>query len=95
MAAYVIGDVDVHDPEAYVEYRKLVAPTIEKYGGRFLVRGGPHEVIEGDQVPHRIVVLEFESVAQAKAWHSSEEYAPAIAIRQKAATSNVIIVEGV
>lgn len=94
MAGYVIVDVDVHDTEAYGEYRKLVAPTIEKYGGRFVVRAGAHEVMEGDCTPHRVVVLEFESVARAKEWYGSEEYAPALAIRLKAASSSMIIVEG-
>ena len=94
MAGYVIADVDVHDTEAYDEYRKLVAPTIEKYGGRFVVRAGAHEVMEGDWTPHRVIVLEFESVARAKEWYSSEEYAPALAIRLKATTSSMIIVEG-
>jgi len=94
MAGYVIVDVDVHDAEAYGEYRRLVAPTIEKYGGRFVVRGGAHEVVEGDWTPHRVIVLEFESVARAKEWYGSEEYAPALAIRLKATTSSMIIVEG-
>ena len=94
MSGYVIADVDVHDGEAYDEYRKLVAPTIEKYGGRYAVRGGAHEVVEGDWTPHRVIVLEFESVARAKEWYNSEEYASALAIRLKAATSSLIIVEG-
>ncbi len=94
MAGYVIVDVDVHDTEAYGEYRKLVAPTIEKYGGRYIVRGGANEVMEGDWTPHRVIVLEFESVARAKEWYGSEEYAPALAIRLKATTSSMIIVEG-
>ena len=94
MAGFVIADVDVHDTEAYDEYRKLVAPTIEKYGGRFVVRAGAHEVMEGDWTPNRVIVLEFESVARAKEWYGSEEYAPALAIRLKAATSSMIIVEG-
>ena len=94
MAGYLIADIDVHDPDAYDEYRRLVGPTIDKYGGRFVVRGGPHEVMEGDWVPHRVIVLEFESVARAKEWYGSEEYAPALAVRLKAATSSAIIVEG-
>ena len=94
MAGYVIADVDVHDTEAYDEYRKLVAPTIEKYGGRFVVRAGAHEVMEGDWTPNRVIVIEFESVARAKEWYGSEEYAPALAIRLKATTSSLIIVEG-
>ena len=94
MAGYLIADIDVHDPDAYDEYRRLVAPTIDRYGGKFVVRGGPDEVMEGDWVPHRIIVLEFESVARAKQWYGSDEYAPALAIRLKAATSSTIIVEG-
>ena len=94
MAGYVIADVDVKDAEAYDEYRKLVAPTIEKYGGKFVVRGGAHEVMEGDWAPHRIIILEFDSVARAKEWYNSEDYAPALAIRLKATESSLIFVEG-
>jgi len=94
MAGYVIADVDVHDAESYGEYRKLVAPTIEKYGGRFVVRGGAHEVMDGDWTPHRLIILEFESVATAKEWYGSKEYARALAIRLKATTSSLIIVDG-
>ena len=94
MAGYVIADVNVHDAEAYGEYRKLVAPTIEKYGGKFVVRAGAHEVLEGDWKPTRLIVLEFESVARAKEWYNSEEYAPALAIRLKAAETSMVIVEG-
>ncbi len=94
MAGYVIVDVNVHDAEAYGEYRKLVAPTIEKYGGKFVVRAGAHEVLEGEWKPNRVIVLEFESVARAKEWYSSEEYAPALAIRLKAAETSLIVIEG-
>ena len=94
MAGYVIADVNVHDAEAYGEYRKLVAPTVEKYGGKFVVRAGAHEVLEGDWKPSRLIVLEFESVARAKEWYNSEEYAPALAIRLKAAETSVVVVEG-
>ena len=94
MAGYVIADVNVHDAEAHGEYRKLVAPTIEKFGGKFLVRAGAHEVLEGDWKPSRVIVLEFESVARAKEWYNSEEYAPALAIRLKAAETSLVIVEG-
>ncbi len=94
MAVYLIADVKIHDEKSYDEYRKLVAPTVEKYGGKFLVRGGAHETIEGDWSPGRVIVLEFESAARAKEWHGSEEYAPALAIRTRAATTNSIIVEG-
>jgi len=94
MAGYVIANVDVKDAVAYEEYRKLVPATIQKYGGKYLVRGGPHEVLEGGWTPSRVVVLEFSSVEQAKRWYVSDEYRPAKAIRQRTAVSSVVIVEG-
>jgi uncharacterized protein (DUF1330 family) len=95
MAAYVIVDVTINDPEIYAEYRKLTPASITAYGGRFVVRGGPVETLEGNWSPGRVVVLEFDSVAQAKAWWSSAEYAPAKALRQQSATTQMIVVEGV
>ena len=95
MAAYVIANVDVSDPTAYQEYRALVPPTVEKHGGRFLVRGGAHEVVEGGWRPHRVVILEFPSMAAAKRWYDSEEYRHPKALRFQCARSDVIFVEGV
>jgi uncharacterized protein (DUF1330 family) len=95
MAGYVIAEVVVHDPALYEEYRKQVPATIAQYGGKYLVRGGATDTREGDWRPQRLVVLEFASVDQARKWHQSPEYAPVAAIRQKAATSKVVIVEGV
>lgn len=94
MAGYVIADVEVLDPAGYEEYRKGVPATIAAYGGRFLVRGGATEVAEGEWTPKRVVVLEFESAARAKAWLESPEYRPLRAIRQRCAKSNVLVVEG-
>jgi uncharacterized protein (DUF1330 family) len=94
MAAYVIADVTVKDPETYAEYRKQVPATVAKHGGRFLVRGGAWEPLEGDWRPGRVVVLEFPDVAAAKAWYTSQEYGPLIKIRQSASTGHVILVEG-
>lgn len=94
MSAYVIAEVDVTDPAAYKEYRELVGATVEKYGGRFLVRGGKVESKEGGWEPPRLVIVEFASVEQANAWYHSPEYAPALAIRIKATKSRLIIVEG-
>ncbi len=94
MAGYVIANVDVKDAAGYEEYRRLVPATIQKYGGTYLVRGGPHEVLEGEWTPSRVVVLEFSSVEQAKRWYFSDEYRPAKAIRQRTAVSSVVIVEG-
>jgi uncharacterized protein (DUF1330 family) len=94
MSAYVIADVDVHDPEAYAEYRQGVQATLDAYGGRFVVRGGDFEVVEGEWDWHRVVVLEFPDAATARRWHDSEEYAPLLAKRQAAAESRLLVVEG-
>ncbi len=95
MAAYIIAQIHITDPVLYEEYRKLVPPTLEKYGGRFIVRGGKIETLEGDWQPKRLVVVEFESVERAKQWYNSPEYTKAREIRQKASTGSVILVEGV
>jgi uncharacterized protein (DUF1330 family) len=94
MAGYVIANVEVKDAAGYEEYRKLVPATIQKYGGKYLVRGGPHETFEGAWKPSRLVILEFSSVEQAKRWYFSDEYKPAKEIRFRAAMSNMVIVEG-
>jgi uncharacterized protein (DUF1330 family) len=94
MAGYVIAEVEVTDPAAYEEYRKLVPPTIAQYGGRFLVRGGQVETKEGGWSPGRLVVLEFPSLEQARRWYHSPEYAPALAIRLRAAKAKLLIAEG-
>jgi uncharacterized protein (DUF1330 family) len=94
VSAYVIAEVEVTDPAAYEEYRKLVPPIIAQYGGRFLVRGGQVETKEGGWSPGRLVVLEFPSLEQARRWYHSPEYAPALAIRLKAARAKLVIAEG-
>ena len=95
MAAYVIVDLEVTDPARFAEYRQQVPATIAAYGGRFLVRGGEHHVVEGDWRPRRIVVVEFPSLAQARRWYDSEEYRGPKARRLAASKANVIFVEGV
>lgn len=95
MAAYVIAIVDVKDPVRYEDYRKLVRPTIEAFGGKFIARGGKTEVLEGKWDPRRMVIVEFPSYEQAKAWWSSPEYAEAKAIRQATSDGTLIVVEGV
>lgn len=95
MAAYVIVEIDVLDPQGYDEYKGPAAATVVASGGRYLVRGGRTEVLEGDWQPRRIVVLEFESVEQAKAWWTSEEYSPLKDIRHRTTNSRMIVVEGV
>ena len=95
MPAYVIADVHVKDPERYQQYRTMVPASLEKYGGKFLVRGGKLETLEGGRKPGRLVVLEFPSVEQARRWYDSPEYREARALRLSTAESDVVIVEGV
>jgi uncharacterized protein (DUF1330 family) len=92
--AYVIVDVDVRDPERYERYKELAPPAIAHYGGRFLARGGATDVLEGDWVPKRLVVLEFESLEQARRWYDSSEYAEARALRRATTVSTMVAVEG-
>ncbi|MGV3658502.1 MAG: DUF1330 domain-containing protein [Chitinophagaceae bacterium] len=94
MAAYVIVEVEVQDEAAYEGYKKLTPATIEAYDGKFVVRGGKAEALEGGWQPQRIVVLQFPSVEKAKAWWASPEYAAAKAIRQQAAITKMLVVEG-
>ncbi|MEW6733480.1 MAG: DUF1330 domain-containing protein [Acidobacteriota bacterium] len=95
MPAYIVVNVEISDPVRYEEYRRLVAPTLEAYGGRYLVRGGQVEVLEGEWTPQRFVVVEFPSLEQAKAWWRSPEYAGPKAIRQASAHTDMIVVEGI
>ena len=94
MPAYLIAEVDVTDPKAYEEYRKLTPAAVAAYGGRFIVRGGEVESKEGGWKPARLVVVQFDSMAQARKFYDSPEYAPALAIRLKAANSKLILADG-
>jgi len=95
MSAYVIVDVEITDPERYAKCVQAVPPTIAKYGGRFLVRGGKTEALEGSWDPNRIVVLQFETYQRAMEWWASEEYKAPKALRQSASVANMILVEGI
>ena len=95
MAAYIVVQVDVKDPVRYADYRTMVPPTLAKYGGRFIVRGGRTETLEGDWSPKRFVLVEFPSMEQAKAWWASPEYAEAKALRQATSETQMIVVEGI
>ncbi len=95
MAAYVIVELEITDPAGYEDYKKLVPPTLAAYDGKFIVRGGAAESLEGSWQPQRVVVLEFPSVARAKQWWSSSEYSAAKALRQRTAKTKLIVVEGV
>ena len=95
MAGYIIVDVQIIDPEAYERYKAAVPATLAAYGGKFLVRGGRVEILEGNWEPNRLVVLEFESVERAKAWWKSQEYAAPKQLRQSASVTNMVVVEGI
>jgi uncharacterized protein (DUF1330 family) len=94
MSAYVIVQVEIQDQAAYAEYVKLVPPSVAAYGGRFVVRGGKTETLEGSWSPKRLVLVEFPSVEQAKNWWASEEYAEAKTLRQRSAKTEMIVAEG-
>lgn len=94
MAAYLIAQIHVTDPEAYDEYRKQVPATLEGHGARFLVRGGALRRLEGDWPHERVVVLEFPSMEAAQAWYDSAAYAGPKALRRGASRGNMILVEG-
>ena len=95
MTAYVLVEVDVTDAEQYDKYRPLAGASVEQYGGRYLVRGGACEVLEGDRVPNRLVVLEFPDADAARRWYHSPEYQEAKSVREGAAVGSFICVEGV
>lgn len=95
MAAYIIVDVVVKDTQRYEDYKKLTPASLIPFGGKFIVRGGKAETLEGDWKPGRIVVVEFPTVEKAKAWWKSDTYAPARAIRQAASITRMLLVDGV
>ncbi len=95
MTAYVIVDINVTDPVRYEDYKKLAAPTVELYGGKYIARGGRTEVLEGGWSPNRLVILQFENVEQAKKWLNSTEYSEPRSLRHQTAISNMVVVEGV
>jgi uncharacterized protein (DUF1330 family) len=94
MAAYVIGEIEVTDPATYEEYRRQVMAVVTKYGGKFIVRGGKVESLEGGWAPKRVIALEFPSMEQAQKWYRSPDYAPLIELRKKASRGKLILVEG-
>ncbi len=95
MPAYVIVEIEIEDNEAYEEYKKLTPAAIAACDGKFIIRGAKTECLEGDWYPQRMVVLEFPSVERAKEWWASPGYSKAKDIRQKAAKTKMIVVQGV
>ena len=95
MPAYVVVQIAVQDPATYERYKAAAPASITGYGGRYVVRGGLSEVLEGAWQPERLVVLEFPTAAQARAWWHSAEYAPAKALRHASAETEMLLIEGV
>ena len=94
MSAYIIVEIEVTDPVGYEKYKSLAGDTVEKYGGKYIVRGGKTEVLEGDWQPKRIVVLEFPTIDRAKQWLNSEEYREPRKMRHATAKTNMVLIEG-
>ncbi|HVG29365.1 MAG TPA: DUF1330 domain-containing protein [Pyrinomonadaceae bacterium] len=94
MPAYVVVEIEVLDAETYETYKQLAPPAIAAYGGRYLVRGGAVETLEGGWSPKRFVIVEFPSVERAKAWWGSGEYERAKALRQQSSRTEMIVAEG-
>ena len=94
MSAYVVVEIEVLDEEKYEPYKHLAAPLVAKYGGRYLVRGGASETLEGEWQPKRLVILEFPSVERAKEWWGAPEYEGPKALRQAATRTQMVLVEG-
>ena len=95
MPAYVIAQLTITDPEGFEEYRNMVPTTIAKYGGKYVVRGGNVETLEGHWDTQRLVIIEFEDAERAKQWWASEDYSGAKQLRQRTAKTQLIVVEGV
>lgn len=95
MSAYVIVQVSIRDPAAYERYKTLAAPAVTAHGGRYIVRGGRTELLEGTWKPERLVVLEFPDAERARAWWGSDDYGPAKVIRQGCAATEMLLIEGV
>lgn len=95
MVSYIVADIEITDPDEYQKYAQQTAATLEGYGGKFVVRGGQPETLEGEWKAKRIVIIEFPSIEQAKAWYDSPEYSAIKGIRQRSTISNILLVHGV
>ena len=95
MPAYIISDVSVRDAESFQRYRTRAADSIARHGGRYLVRGGSVEPLEGSWTPSTIIVVEFPDIERARAWYRSPEYAAALALRDAALSRHLLLVDGI
>jgi uncharacterized protein (DUF1330 family) len=89
--AYVIATLAIRDPDLYEQYKPLVGPSLEPFEGRLLARAADYETLEGDLAPELLVLLEFPTLGQARAWHASAEYAEAKALRLRAADGTLLL----
>ena len=95
MPAYILAEIDITNPEGYKEYTSVVGATVEKYGGKFLVRGGKAQVLEGEWPERRRVLLEFPTVEAARKWWDSPEYEKPKALRKANSEGRLLLIEGV
>jgi uncharacterized protein (DUF1330 family) len=93
-SCYIVGDVTVENPDRYKDYTAHTESTLEPFGGRFVVRGGASEVLEGAWSPGRLVVIEFPDAESARGWYASDAYREILPIRQEASTGSLVLVEG-
>lgn len=95
MAAYIFGNIEVTDEGLYAQYRQRVPALIESHGGRYRVRGGASEVLEGDTAAQRMVLIEFDNMTRLKAFYDSAAYRELTALRQRASRGSLYAIEGV
>ena len=96
MPAYVIATVtNARDPDKLAEYRDRNTGVVAAHGGRFIARGGRHEILEGDYAPKRVVIIEFPDLEAAKGWYESDGYAPLRELRRSASDTDILVVEGI
>jgi uncharacterized protein (DUF1330 family) len=94
MPAFVLVEIEVTEPVQYEAYKKLAADTVAAFDGRYIVRGGKVETLEGEWPTSRLVILEFPTAARAREWWDSAAYRPARVMRQASARTNMILVDG-
>jgi uncharacterized protein (DUF1330 family) len=95
MPAYVIASVtEAWDQDKLTEYRSRNTEAVARHGGRFVARGGRHEILEGDYVPVRVVIIEFADLDAARGWYESDDYAPLRELRRSASNTDIVVVEG-
>lgn len=95
MSAYVLVEVEVNEPIGYEEYKKMAPRSIHAHGGKYLIRGGPVETLEGEWPLKRVVLLEFPDAAAARDWWSSSDYRPARDLRQRTTRTRMVLLEGI